>query len=127
MNIYVKNVLIKYRSTSKKARCIFSAVFLFNASIVVGVHYYQRKNELSMKIGVELDQKRLKQKLQDYGIDNSALYREIPNHNMPRQHLPIPPERIPELQSLGVTRESTFVPGMDRPDVDLEKEDVKHL
>ena len=80
-----------------------------------------------MKIGVELDQKRLKQKLKDYGIDDAALYRDIPNHDMPKQHLPVPPERIPELHELGVTRDMTYVPGMKRPDVDIDNADVDHL
>lgn len=92
-----------------------------------------------MKLGVKLDKERLKEKLEKYGIkeedianvgdlstitnEEISLLRVIPEHAVPKNHLPVPPEQIPELSSLGVTRDSTFVPGMERPDVDPKEFD----
>ena len=79
-----------------------------------------------MHAGVELDEKRLEKKLLDYGIDQSALYQDLPEYRKAGiwkalNLKPVPPENIPELAELGVTRESTFVPGMDRPEVDVNR------
>ena len=79
-----------------------------------------------MHEGVALDEKRLEQKLLDYGIDQRALHRDLGQYSRPeyanaKNHKPVPPENIPELAQLGVTRESTFVPGMKRPEVDMDQ------
>lgn len=81
-----------------------------------------------MHAGVELDEKRLEKKLLQYGIDHRALHQDLPEFSRPeysqaKNHQPVPPENIPELAELGVTRESTFVPGMKRPKVDMDQFD----
>ena len=83
-----------------------------------------------MHEGVELDRARLEKKLIDRGIDRGALYQvnkgveqqsKPKEHALAKYHKPVPPENIPELAELGVTRESTFVPGMNRPQVDMDE------
>ena len=56
----------------------------------------------------------------------TLIYRDLPHYALPEHrnqkgHQPTPPELIPELAELGVTRDSTYVPGMERPEVDVEK------
>ena len=80
-----------------------------------------------MHKGVILDEQRLEKKLLQYGIDQRALTQDLPQysrqaeHALAKNHQPVPPENIPELAELGVTRDSTFVPGMKRPEVDMDK------
>eukprot|EP01084_Bolivina_argentea_P150669 263094_1 len=120
-----------FRRASRKARWIFGTVVIVNSTCIIWVNYDQKAQFKRMHAGVELDEKRLEKKLLDFGIDQSALYKEqldyydrtkqYPQHALAKNHKPIPPENIPELAQLGVTRESTYVPGMDRPDVDVDK------
>ena len=101
-------------------------VCITNGTCIWWVHYDQKAQFARMHAGVELDEKRLEQKLLDRGIDQRALYRDLPHYSRPeytqaKNHQPVPPENIPELAELGVTRDSTFVPGMDRPEVDMDR------
>eukprot|EP01083_Nonionella_stella_P183303 662019_1 len=119
------------RRTTPKAKRIFAGVVICNSSIIIWVHWDQKAQMRRMHAGVELDAQRLEQKLLDTGIDQSVLHRDvagyytsretIPDYAKAKNHQPVPPEDIPELASLGVTRDSTFVPGMDRPDVDIHR------
>eukprot|EP00483_Globobulimina_turgida_P005590 UN05600 len=119
------------RRTTRKARMIFGTVVLLNSTCIVWVHYDQKAQFKRMHAGVELDEKRLEKKLLDYGIDQSALFKEqidhyererrYPEHALAKNHKPVPPEHIPELAELGVTSQSTYVPGMHRPEVDIDK------
>merc|ERR1712244_173980 len=120
------SVIHHLKRSSPKARRFFYTVFTLNTSCIVWVHYDQKAQMKRMHAGVELDEKRLEKKLLDYGIDQRALYRDLPHYSLPenakaKNHQPVPPEHIPELAVLGVTRESTYVPGMDRPEVDVDK------
>lgn len=83
-----------------------------------------------MKKGLPADQVRIKQKIEKYKLDPKEQYRDleaigyhtqtnIPEYAKAKNHLPVPPELIPELSLLGVTSESTSIPGSKRPDVDL--------
>lgn len=102
-----------------------------NVSIISGVHFDQKRREKVMHKGVGLDRERLQSKLNKYGIkDKSMLFREQHPwsnqkqiHNQPKidrakLHQPTHPDDIPELQQLGVTEDSTYVPGMRRPEID---------
>lgn len=122
--------MIVYRRTTPKARRIFGTVLTLNVSCIVWVHYDQGAQMRRMHAGVALDTARLEKKLMDRGIDRGALFRvnkgveeqSYPKeHALAKYHKPVPPENIPELAELGVTRESSFVPGMDRPDVDMNQ------
>ena len=120
------SVIHHLKRSSPKARRFFYTVFTLNTTCIVWVHYDQKAQMTRMKAGVALDEKRLEQKLLDYGIDQSALYKDLPEYKKPeyalsKNHQPVPPENIPELAELGVTRESTFVPGMERPEVDVSR------
>merc|ERR1711971_135311 len=116
------------RKTSPKARRIFGTCVVVNTSCVVWVHFDQKAQMARMHAGVALDEQRLEKKLKDKGVDPRALYQDLPEysrrevwpeHALAKNHQPVPPENIPELAALGVTRESTFVPGMHRPEVDV--------
>ena len=101
------------RRTTPKARRIFGTVCLVNSSVIVWVHYDQKAQIRRMHAGVALDEKRLEQKLLDRGIDQRALHRDLPQYSRPeyanaKNHQPVPPQNIPELAELGVTRESTL-------------------
>jgi hypothetical protein len=110
-----------WRDATTKAKRRFLGVLFINAGIVAFVHWDQYYQSNRMKAGVFQDQKRLRKKLATYGInEKKALYRDLPEYALSKQHQPVRPEDIPELAALGVTSESDYVPGMARPKVDLD-------